>query len=62
MQLFTFVTRKMQEIMSKVESVMRVEGGRTGLSRFLRTWYFDGLFCIVNLLWPVVIKWSEFHG
>jgi len=38
------------------------ESGRTSLSRILSVWYLDGLFGIVDALWPVVIERLELHG
>lgn len=60
-QLLAFNPREFKK-MSKIKLVTRAESRRTGLPRLLGARYFDGLFCIVNVFWPVVIERSELHG
>ena len=53
---------RIQEAMRRGEFPARAENVRTCFPRFLCARYFDGLFCIVNMLWPVVVERSELHG
>lgn len=63
MRLATFNTCVYKKrVVSKFRYRKMFTGRRTGLSRFLRPWHLDGLFGVVDMLWPVVIERPELHG